>query len=403
METSTGFKKTAVALDLALAACRFRQSPKTKFLHYFPSSLDKETIPIYENLCFSLALLRQKNAEDVLEGKELLLRLLPFQTPSGNFPVFLHDYPNAFDRLLPLKLAPLFVHIINKYGNWLGVQALKNVQKTLKSLLECARQNGLEKPYPPLWEARLLALEGQKVGETPPISLVTADDWFEWIVTSQLIDSSKRAFPIPYSSVLEMFLGEKEEREEGMAASYAIEWILSEQTGFLRKRPLHHPELIYTAALFPFSTSLTNEVHPLLLPRQIVWKSQEAIHSLSASKGAIQNGEILFELEGEMEEGREDLFEAAIFLTDRPDTKIYVKGKRATVFRMGEPLTIQTPTLEINLVFELASGKGDFLGHLSKANRPAEKSKTGPFDWQMGIRTLRREGPCRIKAKFALS
>src|SRR3990167_7288503 len=106
MQNTEELKKQLRPIDLAVTAGRKRQSPRTGFVHMHPDEAASDTIPIYENFCFVLALFRQKTAESVSEAKQLLERLLCFQTSNGNFPLYIHDYPRCWDLLLPLKLGP---------------------------------------------------------------------------------------------------------------------------------------------------------------------------------------------------------------------------------------------------------------------------------------------------------
>src|SRR3569832_1741282 len=94
------------SLELALRAGRARQSPQTGFVHHSYENLERsaETIPVYENFCFALALFRTKTVENVLEAKNLLERLLAFQTAEW-FPLFLHDYPLVKSRKLEIILS----------------------------------------------------------------------------------------------------------------------------------------------------------------------------------------------------------------------------------------------------------------------------------------------------------
>ena len=61
--------------------------PFTRLIH----RNDNELIPLYDNFCFAIALIRQKSVEGVREGQALLERLYAFQAPkglpcAGNFP-----------------------------------------------------------------------------------------------------------------------------------------------------------------------------------------------------------------------------------------------------------------------------------------------------------------------------
>ena len=128
-------KKQIRAVDLALAACRKRQSPRTGFVHLFAGEESSpDTIPIYENFLFAFALFRQKTAESVLEGKELVERLIGFQTECGNFPTYLHDFPRCWDHSLPLKVAPIAVQLLRAFGSVLGAELKALLEKSIEKI-----------------------------------------------------------------------------------------------------------------------------------------------------------------------------------------------------------------------------------------------------------------------------
>ena len=82
-----------------------------------------------------------------------------------------------------------------------------------------------------------------------------------------------------------------------------------------------------------------------------------------------------------------------------------IKGVKGTIFQFGDPVTIRTPTLTLRLQFDLIAGMGDFCGHIFRANRPTQVACKGAllyeaFDWQIGMRTLRRSGPCQIRVSI---
>lgn len=125
--------------DLAVTAGRKRQSIHTGFVHHLYQDSDedvKDTIPIAENLFFVLALLRTKNSEQILEAKNLLERLLFFQNAEGNFPIYIHDYPNCKDRFLGAQLLPCYFYILSEFHTVLGSDLKKRLEDVIRKLLE---------------------------------------------------------------------------------------------------------------------------------------------------------------------------------------------------------------------------------------------------------------------------
>ncbi len=106
-------------IEWAMAAGRSFQSSQTGFIHYYyelPQCSNHQTIPIYENTLFALALLRSRQIENIKEAQNLLKRLLVFQhnhfDPScGNLPVYLHEFPFCRDFSMGIQLlAPLLFY-----------------------------------------------------------------------------------------------------------------------------------------------------------------------------------------------------------------------------------------------------------------------------------------------------
>jgi hypothetical protein len=125
--------------ELALAAGRKRQSPQTGFVHYFYHDLEEtvpQTIPCVENCYFILALMRTKTTENMTEAKVLLDRLLFFQNNTGNFPIYLHEYPHGKDRFLGAQILPVFYYILMEFSLVLGSELKQRLQSSSEMLLQ---------------------------------------------------------------------------------------------------------------------------------------------------------------------------------------------------------------------------------------------------------------------------
>jgi hypothetical protein len=140
--------------DLAIAAGKKRQSTQTGFVHHFYHEADKaehQTIPIVENFLFAFALLQSKTIEQMTEAKELIHKLLHFQnSKEGNFPIFIHEYPECKDRYTGAQLLPVIYYILNEFHNILGEELkLRLVEATKKLLKHCFNvHEEKEAPYP---------------------------------------------------------------------------------------------------------------------------------------------------------------------------------------------------------------------------------------------------------------
>lgn len=368
-------KKQTRAFDLSIAAGRKRQSARTHFVH------DDETIPIYENFCFAFALFRLKTTESVTEGKELISKLLAFQTPDGNFPIYLHEFPRCHDFQMALKVAPILIYLIRLFGPVLGELKPKIEEALTKCLVRRTEKLA--------WENRYRACVGE-----PLLPVDTNDfspaEWTEWLITAQL--AGQTHFSIPYDETLQLFMGPArfDMQEKGEPRPNPVEWLLAENHYSTRLMRDHFHQLL-CAPLFPIT------YEPQIISDsafRLFWKGS-TLHSLVGKS-------LIFDLPEGIEMGRTDLFEAVLYTDISPEKEILVHGRKATTFRLGDPITIQTPTLTIQLKFELIRGSGDFCGQILRANRPSQIANKGinqyeAYDWQIGLRTLRRQGPSQIK------
>lgn len=370
-------KKQVRSIDLAVAAGHKRQSPRSGLVHLFPNDESTDTIPLYENFCYAFALFRQKTAESVMMGKEIISRLLAFQNLEGNFPIYLHDFPRCYDSQMALKVAPILIYLLRLFPGILG---------ELRPVIESALKKAISKsPEKTSWENRYRACAG-----LPLLSVDTSEfspsEWTEWVITAQLLGQTH--FEIPYDPLFQLlkFPSRYDVQERGEPRPHPLEWVLAE--GQFSPRLLRdHPHQLWCAPIFPFTYT------PLDFPEtsfRKIWNGS-TLHSL-VGKG------LIFDLPEGIEMGRGDLFEAVLFCDVSLETKLWVEGRRATTFKFGDKITIQTPQLSIDLKFELTGGSGDFCGHIFRSNRPSQICKGHEaYDWQIGLRTLRRSPTAQIR------
>lgn len=355
-------QKRIRAIDLAVTAGRKRQNPRTGFVH-----IPNELIPMYENFCFALALFRQKTTTDVLEAKDLVERLLHFQTPDGNFPIFLHDYPRSWDLLLALKIAPVLLYLLREFSPVLG--------ETLKGKLEQALQRALQrrKEHSPLWEMRYQAcIGGPHISYQPS----TKEEWFEWLINRQLVQAE--ASSLPYHRKLQRLIS------DGGLEPHPIEWLLAESDGHTPRLLQDHPAQLYTALLWPVSQEPESEEQEF-----VAYSTREGFRLLWDEHDLFLPGgkEVTIPLGNDPERG--DLFEVEAFVD--LGVNISLAGKRGTVFALGEPLWIETDRFRLTLQFSLKEGSGEFCGHISRTQN----------QWRIALRTLRKSTPCVIQTEVA--
>lgn len=154
---STSNESMRQLLEIAICCGRCWQSPQTGLIHYSYQIQDENvhhTIPTYENFIFALALFRSRNADNISDSKEILRRLLNFQSregeSAGNFPIYVHDYPSCKDRLWGAHiLAPLY-WIYKNFHHVLGGEIKQSLKMALIRLQNYCLQTIAQKsaPYP---------------------------------------------------------------------------------------------------------------------------------------------------------------------------------------------------------------------------------------------------------------
>jgi hypothetical protein len=118
--------------------------------------------------------------------------------------------------------------------------------------------------------------------------------------------------------------------------------------------------------------------------------------------GEGQTIQFIFSLGAEsLSEERDKPREIEFFANFHPDLRFKVDDCVATTFKLGQALHLFLGSHQLSFVFSLIEGEGDFLGHIMRGNRPSQVSHKGEkrfhsYDWTFFLRTIRRQGPCRI-------
>jgi hypothetical protein len=135
--------------DLALQSGRALQSPETGLIHYFYQKLEGpyQAVPIYENFLFALALCKVKSVESVQEAKVLLDKLLSYQQ-KGLFPVYLHDFPNCYDKYIGAELLPPLYWLYHYFHLPLGKEMAEKLLSAINRLAEASLEEAPKVPFP---------------------------------------------------------------------------------------------------------------------------------------------------------------------------------------------------------------------------------------------------------------
>jgi hypothetical protein len=364
------------AVELALKAGRKRQSEMTRFVHFCTEHPEKstETIPTYENFCFALALLRSRTAENVLEAKALLEKLLAFQV-NAEFPVYLHEYPLCRYAGLKSKLYPVLFFILRDFHSVLGEKLREQLQ----------------------------SIQGSPEEITSPES---PEDWAEFLIHSQITGHDKTSALQHWDSNCLSFIGpQRQERGEPALTLYDLflgEWGDKYSSRALQDHPVHlRASLIYPAEITLTSTPAQS------LQRQF-WGSGSPTHSLLLNtQGILTEVEDGFEVVLQEKEIQEEM-EIACFYNLHPDTTVTINHQKATSFQLGDTIQIISKDHQMELSFTVKSGEGQFWGHLYRANRPGQlcckgEDKHEAFDGAIGLRTIKRNPQAVIWVSLSCS
>lgn len=359
------------SVELALKAGRKRQSAITGFVHYCSEQPEKssETIPVYENFCFALALLRSKSVENVLEAKALLEKLIAFEV-DRQFPVYLHEYPHCRYAGLRSKLAPVIFFILRDFQSIIGETLRTQLQKLQMPLEEIASP------------------------ETP-------EECAAYLIQSQITGSDKSAALKHWDSACLAFIGPGQQ-ERGEPALTLYDLILGEWGGKYSQRALQdHPVHLRASLIYP---SEIVPAFPLQSLQYQFWGNGHPTHSLVIHTP----GTLTEEKNGLLVSLPETEEEMAItcFYNLHPETSVTVNHQKATSFQLGDTIQIHSNGRTIELCFSLASGEGQFWGHLYRGNRPGQlcckgEEKHEAFDGAIGIRTVQRTPLAQFKIIFS--
>ncbi len=151
-------------------------------------------------------------------------------------------------------------------------------------------------------------------------------------------------------------------------------------------------------------------------PFRLIWGDLHRIHSLICQGGNIEKVEyqeggcsllLFFDLRDHLpEEENHPKREVEFFVDFHPDIRFYLNGHASTTFELGQKIKVSFAHQQLEMVFSLIEGEGDFLGHVMRSNRPSQVNQKGDnrfqaFDWTFFLRTIRRRGHCKLQASLS--
>lgn len=421
--------------DIALEAGKKFLRPETGFIHYFyqgPPAENLVAIPVYENLNWALTHFQVRTQDSVLEGKRILERVLAFQNADGEFPLYLHEYPNANDHFLGASLFyPLWI-IQKDFAGVIGSEMREKLKNALLALIGALKKRMHEKNPQGFIGLKTLAVlhayEGTPfTGNIPALGPLSSRQLAELELIRQLGIQELPHTPHAYwHPEMQTYCGPAyKEMHQGYEPEVGLFDIMMKTT---RKKvasaqnlaaALVHtsPELVdeFTRGLrqeknWSYSAVEKNSEAPLYFHPgfhlfRFLTGDNKKIESI-ALQGSRLNPVRFMEFDKGIEfslglgedfdpENREKNRELELYIT---------RGAKlsCSTFYLNEPVELLFAKVKVTLTFSLLEGTGDFIGQLSHGNRPSQLLKAEAYDQILSLRTLRRSSTAVIGMKVVI-
>lgn len=389
------------------------------YLHPVSQLIQNEGIvPIFENLCYALALVRSRQKEHAIVAQKLLKRLLIFHTKKG-FPLYLHDFPHVRDSNLHHKVAFVLRLFVEEHEIALGERLHHRLKKHLERYKELLIETpfrskdlgddfcflskdeleaALEK-YALFWHPDLGCYVGPLDHEyysknTPNLSLF--DYWMA---------SYYKAYPQRFSEKALLQL-------QASLIPYLENTSQAQYGSYESCRGTESYQIVNTpfSSLFFYKKwigiSFDQPFKGLHLMRYL-WKMDERLYHIVCQSYHLQMESVLEEAKLTMiytyPENKGDVeSELEFFMTKYPKLSWNINDQKANTFKFGDTLEFLTPEgSKIEFRFSLEEGEGQFLGHITFGNRPSQLEKGfEAHDIRLFLRTLRRSGPVKVKVEM---
>jgi hypothetical protein len=413
-------------IELNLTAARSFQSPQTHYIHLNYESHERhDTIPLLENFCFALALIRSRLAENVLEGKTLLEKLLIFEV-EGNFPIYLHEFPQCKDRAFGLELLPIFHFLLGSFRATLGEPLATQIEMLIGRILSHAYKMHAQRPLSLSAEFRLKSYFEPHC--LPLWTPQTPEEWADALITYQMTKSKNASLCHLLENSLQkwhpqlcVFIG-PQFQERGEPKVTLFDLLMGHYHGVYSRRALECRRMHLLASLIqPFEEQtkepllmdpLCHAIAPSSLPPfALYWGSPLQLNSLTieAQKSlcSIDKQDHVIEIavtlpNQTLQEGTEAI-ELACFFNLHSEHQILINEGKATAFQLGQKIELCSGSHRFRLEISLENGEGTFFGHILRANRSTQKGKNlkfETFDWQIALRTIRRTENCSLKLRL---
>lgn len=418
-------------IDLAVDIGKKKYSNKTGFLHHHheKQSNSFETIPIFENFAFALALLRTRNVDNVAMAIDLVKKLRGFQNEEGFFPMYIHEFPQVNYNLNVDICIALF---------WIDREFFKLFDRELKKVLRrlikaCDKKSFCFSKNVLLKFKVLSSLFSKKRIDSLDFLLDSKEDIKDMLLAIQMVDLEnkkkqsrdllKKALSF-YSSTdyigppIDLF-----QNESAPELTFSDLFVLS----YLKKlSKIDHPIFMLGGLIRPVNFSI--EADPFELDQWHCLRNKGvSIISMKKStpidkrfrgfhlfraffKNSLVCQDFESQFSSEIKEDhlilkfdlskdiKLDQFEIQFFT--EMSSEVLVDNTKATSFKCGDRISILNDDKKGVILSFFSDAL--FTGHILRSNRHSQlvKNRVLAFDYAIALRTIRRSSDCSVEVKI---
>lgn len=376
---------------------------QTGFLHFHFESKDgsHDTIPLRENFAYCYSLFRSHEKDKMQSAIAMLEKLLAFYVSEKGFPYYLHQYPNVYRTDKNILIAYTLYAIEKHYRAILNAELKERVKAVLAELIAVIKEARLYPVKEYQRDLLLSSFEGKKLPSLPKGD-ISAQDWGEILILSQHLDVS---FEIPWHDTFNRYLG----FEKGSSA--LLEKIIggeSDQPLALFASLLHQtPNYTLTKESPSWQTVSQDTFHlsytlPDMAPIfRLITQEGEITLEADALGVDLVEGEKTLEIFAqlkEFDEEEKDVYPIKLVMDDCYE--LLVNDERSGVIKMGDTLSIASPTCKFEL--DVHTGSGSWMGHLTKGDRSQKKGNEvgNQCDWLVLFRPIQCEMGTKLHMTF---
>lgn len=415
---SSEINRSQLSLDWALEGFERYRSEQTSWIHFNrekPYIEHHDPISTYHNALYILALMKTRQVANMQEALRLLDHLLKFRQ-EGKFPSYLHSYPFVKQGGVQIDLLAPFYQIEKSLPSGPLKEELGEVIRELAAGV--SPKDELE-----AFKMACFAQASMGGGDIPSIELNSSVEMGEALVFASLVQGEfyshffKRIlshFHLPTAHYMGPNL-----REKRLYGSYEVGLVHGLiEIGFNGRHPsqegayqmllplIDMGELNWEDPPEPAIDGYDLEINPsgfVSVARDIEVKGGSALTICSgpldfslvvgdfACQGRLEGKTVVCEATVKAEYDPQTCREPLLsFFSNLPtQTKVFIGGKQATTFELGEEVVIETPHQKIKLVVTSDSATSRFMGQVNRSNRPYESvvTKFDGYDLQLGLRS----------------